>query len=117
MNVNVESRKTSDNNVLQVSFLSYYILKTVSTSEALTVATRLIRELPERSEDLMSAVDVFKEEGRREMLIEMLRIIKSIVLSDEVKEQLSGADLETLKCVSDNFLEIESEEDLREMLS
>ena len=69
----------------------------------------------------MSAVDVFKEEGRREMLIEMLikmlRIVKSILLSDEVKEQLSGADLETLECVSDNFLEIDSEEDLREMLS
>lgn len=49
----------------------------------------MTKELPERSEEIMTAVDVFKEEGRKEgrkaervyMLVDMLGITKSIALS------------------------------------
>lgn len=45
----------------------------------------MTKELPERSEEIMTAVDVFKEEGRKAervyMLVDMLGITKSIALS------------------------------------
>ncbi len=73
----------------------------------------------------MTAADVFKEEGRKEgrkeeriyMLVDMFRIVKSISLSEEVKNHFNEADFETLDFIKDNFAKIESEEDLRRLLS
>ncbi len=69
----------------------------------------------------MTAVDVFKEEGRKEgiiiMLVDMLRSEKSATLSEEVKDQLKEADFDTIERIRENYSKIESEDGLRRLLS
>ncbi len=42
-----------------------YMLKAIPPEESLKIATRLVQELPEKSEDLMTVVDALKEEGKK----------------------------------------------------
>lgn len=100
-----------------------YVITTAPMEEAKMIAERLIGEIPTRKEDIMSAIEVFKEEGRKEgrkegvvyLLIQLMEQ-KSIFLSPKVKIELEGVDIETLERIKDSFFKIQKEEDLKRLL-
>ncbi|MGM0603678.1 MAG: hypothetical protein ACQESS_10235 [Bacillota bacterium] len=78
--------------------------------------------IPERSESFMSTANKLREEGKKEELIETIIGLTAQKLDIEdfppvLKKKLDNSELETLKNIRNNILNIESIKDLENYLN
>ena len=110
--------------ILRLRFLQVFLIyqsKVSRLAQELNIFDIAKQVYPERSDEIMSLYDTIQEEGKDQgiklTLLEQLKIKFSEPIPEEIKEKIEEADRDTLSKLRDKMFEIESLDDVRELLN
>ena len=92
-----------------------YILETADP-ESGEVIDVVKKEVPERSDEIMTVADELRREGKTETLIDLLEDKIHGNISQKTREKLKDSGDETLDRIKSKFMEIETEADIKKLI-